>query len=70
VQDLVRAVRKGFHQGSVESYLVRYPGGRIHYTIQDHMPGALYILSIVSDVEWNQAYLGEHWNQISVKEYK
>ena len=49
-----------FYQDGIKSYLVRYPGARIHYTIQDHVPGALHILSIVSDVEWDQAYLGEH----------
>ena len=60
MQDLVRAVKMGFHQGSVESYLVRYPSGRIHYTVQDHTPGALHRLSVVSYVERDQAYLGEH----------
>ena len=47
MQELVRSARTGDRHDNVESYLVRYPGGRIHDTIQDHMASALHVLSII-----------------------
>jgi hypothetical protein len=35
-----------FPPGGVETHLVRYPEVRIRYTIQDHMPDALHVLSL------------------------
>jgi len=39
-------LEEGSTVGALEVYLVRYPGVRIHYAIQDHMPDALHKLSI------------------------
>lgn len=46
-QQLAQQVRSYFHRGSIESYLVRCPLGRIHYAIQDYLPDALHVLSIL-----------------------
>ena len=51
---------KRFLACSVEAYLVRYPDGRVHNTIQDHTSGALHILSTVLTFERDQTYLGKH----------
>ena len=51
--------------GALEVYLVRYPGVRIDYAIQDHMPGALRKLNIYRlALGQDQTYLGEHWGDI------
>ena len=51
--------------GALEVYLVRYPDVWIRYAIQDHMPGALYRLSISHlALGRSQAYLREHYGKI------
>ena len=60
-QPLALWVKRGFHHGSVGSYLVRNPGFRVCCAIQDHTPGALHRIGV-----WHLAgeegltYLREH----------
>ena len=42
---LLLRVRGGFRHGSIDIYLVRYPGVRVRYTIQNHMSDALHKFS-------------------------
>ena len=43
-------VKRDSHHSSAESYLVRHPDVWIHYTIYDHMPDALHVLSVAFGV--------------------